>query len=132
MILTKTKANKPIHTEKEVKQIISAMPSLEWQTVALLAARAGLRRGEILNLNWQNVNFDTRQLYVAPNKDPKPRLVSIGEDLYKALKIAKEQSKTEKIINMEKDYLSWKYRKITEAAGIKSSLLTLIKTGRSK
>lgn len=132
MILTKTKANKPIHTEKEVKQILSVMPSLEWRLVALLAARAGLRRGEIANLKWQDINFDTRQLYVAPRKDPKPRLVPICKELYDALKTFQKQAKTERIINMEKDYLSSKYAKITKAAGIKSSLLTIIKTGRKK
>lgn len=44
-----------------------------WTTVILLGARAGLRRGEIHNLKWEDINFDTNVLSITPKDDWHPK-----------------------------------------------------------
>ena len=44
-----------------------------WTTVILLGARAGLRRGEIHNLKWDDINFETNVLSVTPKDDWHPK-----------------------------------------------------------
>ena len=115
------------HTEEEIKKLLEAAPSLDWELVIRLGARAGLRRGEIAALRWQDVNFKERQLYVAPNKTDKHRFIPIAPDLLKALKTAQKHAKNEFVINIgelstrwTKDYLTSYYGEIAKKAKVKS------------
>jgi integrase len=117
------------HTEKEIKKLLEAAPSLDWQIIIRLGARAGLRRGEIAALRWKDVNFKERQLYVAPNKTDKHRFVPIAPDLLKALKTAQKHAKNDFVVNIgsegsrwTKDYLTSYYREIAQRANVKSFL----------
>ena len=84
------------HTPKEIKEILKVL-NKEWQLVALLGYRAGLRRGE------------------------KHRFIPIADDLRKALEKAKQGRKKEVyVINVgdtshrdDPNYLSAYYRKAT-------------------
>ena len=108
------------HTAEEIKQILTIFP-FEWRLVVLLGCRAGLRRGEIANLKWADVDFTNNQLYIAPNKTEKYRYIPIADDLRKALerhKILHKQA--EYVINVgdtshrnDPNYLSAYYRKAT-------------------
>ena len=53
----------------EVEQIIDALESepLEWKAIVHLMIATGARRGEILGLQWQNVNFETNVIYLCNN-----------------------------------------------------------------
>ena len=54
--------------------------------IALTAAHTGLRRGEIVNLKWANVNLTDGKLEVVTSKtDAGVRVVDIGADLIAAL-----------------------------------------------
>lgn len=44
-----------------------------WQTIILLGARAGLRRGEINNLMWSDIDFKKNILSITPKKDWHPK-----------------------------------------------------------
>lgn len=57
-----------------------------WQTIILLGARAGLRRGEMQNLMWADIDFDKGILSITPKKDWTPkdyecRDIPLAEDL---------------------------------------------------
>lgn len=108
------------HSPEEIKKILSVCPSEGWRLVVLLGARAGLRRGEMSNLKWQDVNLSKHQLYIAPNKTEEDRYVPIAPDLCDALRIAKEHAKSEYVINVggngsrgSKDFITAYYSKFT-------------------
>lgn len=44
-----------------------------WETIILLGCRAGLRRGEIQNLMWRDIDFEKGILSVTPKKDWTPK-----------------------------------------------------------
>lgn len=80
------------HTPEEIKKILKIF-NPDWQLVVLLGCRAGLRRGEIAVLTWEDVDFENNQIYVAPNKTDKHRFVPIAKDLRAALLNAKKKAK---------------------------------------
>lgn len=62
-----------------------------WRTAILLMGRAGLRAGEVMNLEWDDIDFDKRTIHIhakefwkpkgwRPNK-PKERYIDMPEDL---------------------------------------------------
>lgn len=117
------------HTPAEIKKLLKACNTLDWQLVILLGAQAGLRRGEIANLRWQDINFKDNQIYVAPDKTEHYRFVPISKDLLKALKTAHKCAKSDFVVNIglpssrkTKDYLTSLYPKICKRAGVKSFL----------
>lgn len=105
------------HTPKEIKQIL-AIFNANWQMVVLLGARAGLRRGEIANLQWKDVDFKNNQLYIAPNKTEKHRYIPIAPDLRKALQKANMRKTSPFVVEVGENrqspyYLSCFYKKHT-------------------
>ena len=108
------------HTPEEISQILDIF-NPAWRLVVLLGCRAGLRRGEIANLKWKDVDFENNQLYIAPNKTDTHRYIPIADDLKKALKKAYSARKKEVyVINVgdttnrnDPNYLGAYYRKAT-------------------
>lgn len=108
------------HTPAEIVKILEIF-NTEWRLVVLLGCRAGLRRGEIANLKWKDVDFTNNQLYIAPNKTEKHRYIPIADDLRKALKRAEmARNRAVYVINVgdtshrdDPNYLSAYYRKAT-------------------
>lgn len=54
----------------EVKEILSALQteSLKWQVITMLLIGTGARRGEIMGLRWNRVDFDNNRLYLCENR----------------------------------------------------------------
>lgn len=129
------------HTPEEINRLLEACPNDAWRLVVLLGADAGLRRGEMVDLKWQDVDFENNQLYIAPNKTEYFRYVPMTESLRNALKAAQGRAEHEYVINVchprkgnrcTRDYLSFCYSKIAKAAGIPSFLHKLRHTFASQ
>lgn len=67
----------------------------EWRTMVVVALRCGLRQGELLGLQWDDVDFTNGQINVRHNlvrskltttKNRKGRLVPLGDEVAAALK----------------------------------------------
>ena len=117
------------HTPEEVDKILNSCPNDMWRLIVLLGADAGLRRGEIIELRWQDVDFQNNQLYIAPNKTENYRFVPMTEELRNTLETVKKDAINEFVINagkygtrVSKDYLTNFYRPIAKAAGVPSFL----------
>lgn len=85
-IVTKIKTPKgrvEFFTPDEISQLLSYARTMAaeypparrppWETVILLGARAGLRRGEIQNLMWSDIDFKKGILSITPKKDWFPK-----------------------------------------------------------
>ena len=57
----------------------------------LVALETGLRLGELLNLDWVDVDFSTDRLLVRESKGKRPRLLALSARVRKALVAAKEE-----------------------------------------
>ncbi len=127
------------HTDEEINKLLAACPSLGWQLVVLLGADAGLRRGEIAQLRWQDVDFEHNQIYVAPDKTVNYRYVPMTPTLRGALTKAKENAKNEYVVEVgraksraSKDFLTSFYRKIAQKAELSSFIHKLRHTYASQ
>ena len=108
------------HTPEEIKQILKIF-NPNWQLAVRLGFQAGLRRGEMAMLKWEDVDFENNQIYVAPNKTEGHRFVPMVPQLRKALEAAKKRAEkgAEFVLNMGENryspyYLSAFYTKETK------------------
>ena len=124
------------HTDEEIDKLLAACPSLGWRIVVLLGADAGLRRGEIMNLRWEDVDFNNNQLYIAPNKTEYYRFVPMTENLRSAIERAKIGAESEFVVDFGRTRniysLTFCYKEIAKAAGVDSFLHKLRHTFASQ
>lgn len=55
--------------------------------IILTALNTGMRRGEILRLNWSQIDLSTNRIQVENTKSGKNRIVKINQNLYEVLKL---------------------------------------------
>jgi integrase len=69
---------------EEKKTLLKASPS--WlHDVLIVALKTGLRKGELLELKWEDIDFDRLQLAVRHSKSQKPRYVPLHDDVVTVL-----------------------------------------------
>ena len=138
-LITKIKAPRGrvvFHTPEEIEKILAACPNETWRIIVLLGADAGLRRGEMMQLKWEDVDFQNNQLYIAPNKTIYHRFVPMTEALNKALQRGRIAAQNEFVINLgptrNVGTITVIYRRITRQANISSFLHKLRHTFASQ
>ena len=59
----------------EIRAIIAALETepLKWQVLTMLLIATGARRGEIMGLQWKNVDFENNRLYLCENRIYTPK-----------------------------------------------------------
>ena len=72
-------------------RLLSALPSYV-QPVFTMGFYTGMRKGEILSLEWSQIDFSSKLIRLNPGatKNKEPRLVPLSEELYQALKEQRE------------------------------------------
>jgi integrase len=71
----KTEKPKRYVSPEEYGALMGTTPDIWWRALMAVAYGAGLRRGEILNLTWSDVDFKGHQIHVRP-KDQTDRLLA--------------------------------------------------------
>ncbi len=102
-----------------------------WKTIALLGARAGLRRSEIYWLSWQDVELDRNRLHICPKdgwnpKDYEQRWIKLHKDLAKHLKKLPREGRW--VLGEPRPTLGSMtnyFKRILRKAGLKGSIHTL-------
>jgi integrase len=125
------------HTPEEFGRLLSRT-SGHWRLVALLAARAGLRREEIHTLTWEDVDFERNRIHVVPKevapgvswepKDYEQRFIPMAQDLREALEAARKRAKARWVViqgDGERPSLAVMtayMRKVAKRAGLRGSI----------
>jgi integrase len=78
-------AKERILSEKEEASLLKSSPE-HIMPILITALNTGMRYGEIINLNWNNIDFESRYIHITNSKTGKDRKVPINEILYKTLK----------------------------------------------
>lgn len=122
------------YSPEEVKKLLDNCPE-NWRLVVLLGCRAGLRRGEIVNLTWQDIDLNKKIITIQPKenwhpKDYECRDIPIDNLLYKAL--AKADKSSAKVLQTKynKDFTlegisQYFITKVLKKVGLRGSLHTL-------
>jgi integrase/recombinase XerD len=73
-------------SQSEVKRLISAPKLLKHRMLIALSYDCGLRRGELLNLEVKDIDFDRKMLHIRQGKGRKDRYVPVGDLTLRGLK----------------------------------------------
>jgi len=73
-----------ILTEKEEDRLLEAS-SEHLRPILIVALNTGMRRGEILNLKWENIDFQAKEILVENTKSGRPRTIDINSHLLNKL-----------------------------------------------
>lgn len=105
-IKQRKKADKPLRyvLVQEYRLLIEAANSLWWKSFLSLAYGSGLRKGEILNLTWTDIDFENQQIYIRAKeptehtvewepKDHENRLVPVSDESTQLLANLQTESK---------------------------------------
>lgn len=81
-------AEKPIRALNldEQKRVLAACPDLRWRTFCYLGFTTGMRRRELVNLRWEDVDLESRRLQVVRTKTGKVRYVRLTADAVEMLR----------------------------------------------
>ena len=83
-------------TQKEVERLIETAKGNRWghrdATMVLIAFRHGLRAAEVVDLRWDQVDFDSAALHVRRVKNGSPSTHPLGGDELRALRRLKRET----------------------------------------
>jgi len=71
-------------TEEEEVLLFEAAP-LYLKNIMIVALYTGMRRGEVLNLRWENVDFEERTIKIVETKDNEDRTVPMNSEVFNLL-----------------------------------------------
>lgn len=95
-------------SEEEIKILLHELPAGS-KLIVLVAMYTGMRRSEILNLNWSNVDLKNRILVVEKTKTNERRIIPINDGLYSQLHELSTRKKSELVfaecrINLRRNF----------------------------
>ena len=121
------------HADQKAKEHGGYCP---YKTATLLGCRAGLRRGEMIFLEWSDINFKKSILTVQPKTNWTPKTnecrdIPLSKDLMSFLSRLPKSKKTNRVLYdyygdpFTLDGIVTKYARFVKGAGLKGSLHTL-------
>lgn len=94
---------------EDIKRLVMCAPSLRDRVIIKILARAGIRRGELRDLEVQDIDFDKRRIYIRSGKGNKSRTVPIDSETLQDVRFYIGERKTGKlIISNKQDTISLK------------------------
>lgn len=78
----------------EERRLFAVLPSL-YVPIVTTALHTGARAGELLGLQWQEIDLEARRLYIKTGRKSKPRGIPLNSILYETLKNEFEARKPE-------------------------------------
>lgn len=124
----------PVHfTREEFERFIAAVREPILKDLFIFGALTGMRQGEILNLQWSNIDFDQRLIQVTNQdgfltKTGRSRMIPMNDDVFELLKKLKIQSDgCMNVFNREgeklsQSYVEHKFKYYVRSAGLKEEL----------
>jgi integrase len=100
-------------TKKEAELLLEALKESREQVhdMALLSLYGGLRAGEIFDLEWQDVNFDNKRLFIKDRKNGRNALLPMHDKIEEILRKRKSKHATGRV------FLSMNKEKFNEIPG---------------
>lgn len=109
-------------TKKEEKELFKKLKNHWLEPIVFTALKTGMRKAEVLNLKWENIDFKKGYINVLITKNDKPRQVPISPKLAEVLKSIKKETEFVFINpNTKKPYssITKTYNEVLASAGIK-------------
>jgi integrase len=115
-------------TEAGIQSIVSARPDLRWTGFVCLALTTGLGHGELVNLEWDDVDLDESTVRVRckpgyRTKSGKNRSLPLVPEVVSALRVLRGESGEGRVFSMSEGTRKWtcvnkRFSRIVKRAGI--------------
>lgn len=116
MIPESDAARERILTPAEERTLLEKAPQ-HFRPFLIIALNTGMRRGEILNLKWPQIDFEKRLVHVIKTKSSRNRIVPMNNMLYQTLRSMKTGANgTERVYPFK--YVQYVFEKARTDAGL--------------
>ncbi|MHA2217642.1 MAG: tyrosine-type recombinase/integrase [Candidatus Hodarchaeales archaeon] len=78
---------------KDEEERLFKSSSKHLRPILVVALNTGMRRGEILNLKWENIDFQAKEIRIENTKSGRPRTIDINSHLLSELMKLKSEAK---------------------------------------
>ncbi|MDP2207302.1 MAG: site-specific integrase [Bacteroidota bacterium] len=116
-------------TKQDFNLLLTAIVENDFRELVIIAAYTGLRLGELLSLEWSDIDFKKRVLQVRnketfTTKSGRNRLLPMAEVVYHTLMQRKESLTSEHslIFNSKPQYVTKKFKRYVRASGLNERL----------
>ena len=97
VIMQNKKVNFSYFNEEEIKILKKSFKNNRYENVVLFALGTGMRQGEILGLQWDDIDFENREIHVLHNLNTSADISENGDRVYQTLL---QEPKTENSIRI--------------------------------
>ncbi|TET70706.1 MAG: helix-turn-helix domain-containing protein [Candidatus Aminicenantes bacterium] len=77
---------KRVLSREQEKRLFTAIAPLHLKSMIRIFLNTGLRRKELFQLTWENVNFENRQIFISDTKTSRSRYIPMNEAVYQEFK----------------------------------------------
>ncbi len=71
---------------EEIQKLIKSAPTETIRNIILLALNTGMRKNEILNLKWTDIDLESQLLYIRDSKNKEGRQIPLNDTLHQIFK----------------------------------------------
>jgi len=104
--------------KEEIVKLLESMP-VQTRTIIIFAMNTGMRKSEILNLKWSDVNLNNRTITLDKTKTNERRIIPINDIVYKELTAFNNHDKEGLVFANQKVNLRRYFTEGLRKAGIK-------------
>ena len=105
-------------TKEEVKSLMDGIPEGNFKSFILFCLYTGCRRGEALNITWDDVDMERGRATLRITKTGKSRVVPINGALKRILEAIEPNG--ERLFPHNGDFVTHRFKKYVRASGIKN------------
>ena len=84
-------------TDEEAQRLLNNCHSKEMKLLIKMALSTGMRKMEMLNLTWQNIDLKVRLIHIEESKNGERRSIPISDSLLNELKEIEEKNSNERV-----------------------------------
>jgi len=112
-----------ILSKEEIESLISATKNVNHRLIIQIGYSAGLRISEIINLKWEDIDFDRNLIHVKRSKGKKDRIVMLSQKVKESLmNLTPNKEGHVFLTNRDGKYTQRTIQKIIENAAMKAGI----------
>lgn len=106
------------HLDEAEMHLLLAFCSPKIRPIVSLAFHTGMRRGELLELTWDQVRLDQRTVFLPDTKTGEPQTVHLNDSAVEELRAIPREPKKLRVFNVGPKVLESHFRKACQKAGL--------------
>lgn len=106
-------------TDEEAKRLLNNCQKSELKLLIKMALMTGMRKSEMLNLIWQNIDLKAKLIHIEESKNGERRSIPISDSLLDELKAIEEKPSNERVFKDVKS-LHYQFKILLKVSAIKN------------